>query len=242
MNVVIPAAGNGRRFWEAGYKQPKPLLDVLGKPMLQRVVESLNLPFANYYFVVQEEHIERFRIDREIFRLMNNINGNVRVIPLEGVTQGAAETVLMAEQYIPENERWSPLIICNSDQYFHYDPNKLIYSQNDAEILTFFASNPKWSYAKVDSGFVTEVAEKKVISDYATVGVYYFNNGENYFKYARQMIAANDRTNGEFYVCPVFNWAIAGGLKVGHIQVKEMWGLGTPEDYCRFIEKKQGKI
>ena len=104
-------------------------------------------------------------------------------------------------------------------------------SDIDGGILTFKSIHPKWSYAKIDdTGFVQEVAEKKPISDQATVGVYYWRRGSDYVKYAEKMIESNDRVNGEFYVCPVFNYAIADGKKIKTIGVEKMWGIGTPED------------
>jgi hypothetical protein len=107
----------------------------------------------------------------------------------------------------------------------------------DGGILTFKATHPKWSYAQLgDDGFVSEVAEKKVISDNATVGLYYWRNGSEYVKYAEQMIAKNIRVNNEFYVCPVFNEAIQDGKKIKIKPVPGMWGIGTPEDLDYFLK------
>ena len=106
----------------------------------------------------------------------------------------------------------------------------------DGGILTFKSTHPKWSYAKLgDNGFVTEVAEKKPISNIATVGVYYWSKGSNYVKYTEQMIEKNIRTNNEFYVCPVYNEAIGDGKNIKVFDVPKMWGLGTPEDLNNFI-------
>jgi dTDP-glucose pyrophosphorylase len=115
--------------------------------------------------------------------------------------------------------------------------------QIDGGILTFKATHPKWSYAKLDdNGFVSEVAEKKVISDNATVGVYFWKQGSDYVKYAEQMIAKNIRVNNEFYVCPVFNEAIADGKKIRVKEISKMWGIGTPEDLNNFLSNYHGKI
>jgi hypothetical protein len=101
----------------------------------------------------------------------------------------------------------------------------------DAGILTFYAKDAKWSYAEADdNGIVSKVAEKEVISDHATCGVYYWKHGRDYVKYAKQMITKNIRTNNEFYVCPVFNEAIADGKKVKIFPTMNMYGLGTPQD------------
>jgi dTDP-glucose pyrophosphorylase len=107
----------------------------------------------------------------------------------------------------------------------------------DAGILTFKSTHPKWSFVKIDeNGFVTEVAEKNPISDIATVGVYFWKKGSDYVKYAEQMIKNNKRFNNEFYVCPVFNEAIADGKKIKIFNIERMWGIGTPEDLNYFLE------
>ena len=129
----------------------------------------------------------------------------------------------------------------NSDQFIEWNSNECLYAFSadaiDGGILTFNATHPKWSYAKVDeTGFVSEVAEKKVISDQATVGVYYWKRGSDYVKYAEQMIEKNIRTNNEFYVCPVFNEAISDGKKIRVKTVEKMWGIGTPEDLNYFLD------
>ena len=121
------------------------------------------------------------------------------------------------------------------------DSNEFMYSMEADEIdggmLTFTATHPKWSFAKLDSdGFVTEVAEKKPISDIATTGIYYWKKGSDYVKYAEQMIENNTRVNNEFYVCPVFNEAIANGKKIKTFHFDGMWGIGTPEDLRNFLE------
>ena len=108
----------------------------------------------------------------------------------------------------------------------------------DGGIVTFKATHPKWSFAKVDAkGLVTEVAEKNPISNNATVGVYYWNRGSEYVKYAEQMIKKNIRVGKEFYVCPVFNEAIKDKKKIKIEEVKNMWGLGTPEDLNNFLQR-----
>jgi dTDP-glucose pyrophosphorylase len=123
-----------------------------------------------------------------------------------------------------------------------WDSNEFLYAMQadgvDAGILTFESVHPKWSFAKVnESGFVTEVAEKKPISNHATVGIYYWARGSDYVKYAEQMIAKNKRVNNEFYVCPVFNEAIEDGKKIKIFPVENMWGIGTPEDLEIFLSR-----
>jgi HAD superfamily hydrolase (TIGR01509 family) len=234
MNILIPMAGAGSRFEKAGYALPKPLIDVNGNPMIKTVVDCLNVD-ANFIFIVQKSHNEKYNL-RQILPL---IAPNCSIIEVDGITEGAACTTLLAEHLINNEE---PLLLCNSDQYIKWNSNEFFYKVQeqkvDASILTFNANHPKWSYAKVDdNGYVTEVAEKNPISDLATVGVYYWKHGKDYVRYAKQMIEKNIRVNNEFYVCPVFNEAIEDSKKITTYNVDEMWGIGTPEDLETFLKQ-----
>ena len=233
MNVLIPMAGAGSRFEKAGYTFPKPLIDVRGKPMIQWVVDNLNVE-AKYIFIVQKSHFEKYNLKDTL----NNFCPNNEIVQIEGITEGAACTTLLAKQYIDKDE---PLIIANSDQFVEWNNEEFIYTSttadSDGSILTFKSTHPKWSYAKLNElGYVTEVAEKRPISDVATVGIYYWKRGSDYVKYAEQMISKNIRVNNEFYVCPVFNEAIADGKRIRTFNIDKMWGLGTPEDLEYFLK------
>jgi dTDP-glucose pyrophosphorylase len=233
LNVLIPMAGAGSRFEQAGYTFPKPLIEVNNKPMIQVVVDNLNID-ANYIFVVQKAHREKYNLDT----LLNLIAPGCKIIETEGLTQGAACTALLAKEYIDND---APLFFANSDQFVEWDSNEFMYKMNetnvDGGIVTFKATHPKWSFAKIgDTGFVTEVAEKNPISDNATVGYYYWKSGSDFVKYAEQMIDKDIRVNNEFYVCPVFNQAIEDQKKILAFDVKGMWGLGTPEDLKFYLE------
>lgn len=236
MNVLIPMAGAGSRFASAGYTFPKPLIEVNGKPMIQVVVENLNIE-ANYTFIVQKEHYEKYSLQY----LLNLIAPNCNIVQVDGLTEGAACTTLLAKEFINND---APLVMANSDQFVEWNSNECLYAFNadgiDGGIVTFKATHPKWSYAKIgEDGFVSEVAEKKPISDNATVGIYYWSKGSDYVKYAEQMIEKNIRTNNEFYVCPVFNEAIADSKKIRVKEIERMWGIGTPEDLNYFLEHYQ---
>ena len=236
MNVLIPMAGEGSRFKKAGYTFPKPLIEVDKKPMIQFVIENLSIE-ANFIFLARKEHEKKYNIKS----LLNVLAPDCKVIIVNKLTQGAASTTLLAKNYIDNK---NPLIIANSDQYIEWNSSKSMYKfmskKNDAAILTFKSIHPKWSYAKLDkNGNVSEVAEKKVISDNATVGIYFWKKGSDYVKYAKQMIKKNIRVNNEFYVCPVFNEAIKDKKKIIIEEVVEMWGLGTPEDLDHFLKNKK---
>lgn len=234
LNVLIPMAGAGSRFQQAGYTFPKPLIDVMGKPMIQVVVENLNID-ANFIYVVQKEHKMKYNLDT----LLNLITPGCKVVEVDGLTEGAVCTALMAKEYIDDD---NPLFFANSDQLVEWDSNEFMYKMNETDsdggIVTFRSTHPKWSFAKInDKGFVVEVAEKNPISNIATVGFYYWKKGSDFVKYAEQMIEKNIRVNNEFYVCPVFNQAIQDNKKIKTFDISKMWGLGTPEDLNLFLQQ-----
>jgi HAD superfamily hydrolase (TIGR01509 family) len=234
LNILIPMAGAGSRFEQAGYTFPKPLIEVRNKPMIQVVVENLNIN-ANYIYIVQSKHRKSYNLDT----LLNLITPDCKIVEVDHLTEGAACTALLAKEYINND---APLFFANSDQFVEWDSNEFMYKMNetkvDGGIVTFEATHPKWSFAKLNEhGLVTEVAEKNPISNVATVGFYYWKHGSDFVKYAEQMIAKNIRVNNEFYVCPVFNEAIQDQKQIRNFKVERMWGLGTPEDLKFFIEQ-----
>ena len=238
LNVLIPMAGAGSRFEKAGYTFPKPLIEVKGKPMIQVVVENLNIK-ANFIYVVQKSHREKYNLDT----LLNLITPGCKIVEVEGITEGAACTALLAKEYINSDK---PLFFANSDQFVSWDSNEFMYKMNetgcDGGIVTFKATHPKWSFAKINSqGLVTEVAEKNPISDIATVGFYWWKQGSDFVKYAEEMIEKDIRVNNEFYVCPVFNQAISAGKQIRTFNIDKMWGLGTPEDLTRYLEEHRNE-
>ena len=233
LNVLIPMAGAGSRFEQAGYTFPKPLIEVNSKPMIQVVIENLNLD-ANYIYVVQKTHREKYNLDT----LLNLLTPGCKIVETDGLTEGAACTALLAKDYIDND---NPLFFANSDQFVEWDSNEFMYKMQetnaDGGIVSFTATHPKWSFAKIDeNGLVTEVAEKNPIYDIATVGYYYWKHGSNFVKYAEQMIEKNIRVNNEFYVCPVFNQAIKDCKEIRTFNTIGMWGLGTPEDLKFYLE------
>lgn len=238
MKVLIPMAGAGSRFAQEGYTFPKPLIDVQGKPMIQKVVENLDFD-CEYIFLVRKEHMEKYS---GILDTIDRItNGNFRCVEVNGLTEGAACTALLAQDFINNDE---DLLIANSDQWIDYQPENFkalkALTDVDAIVYTFNAVHPKWSFVKTNSrGFVTEVAEKKPISNIATCGIYWYRKGSDFVKYANQMIEKDIRVNNEFYIAPVYNELIADGKGLVPFYVNKMWGLGTPEDLRYFLNNNQ---
>jgi HAD superfamily hydrolase (TIGR01509 family) len=233
-NILIPMAGSGSRFFKAGYKDPKPLIDVDGKPMIQRVVENISIP-GNYIFIVQADHYKKYSLEIALTKLVPEC----KIIQVDGVTDGAARTALLAKQYI-DNQR--PLIIANSDQLLDWDSSEfmsqLLETGADGNMALFLANEDKWSYAKIKNNRIIEVAEKVVISNNASTGIYGWAKGSDYVKYAEQMIDKNIRVNNEFYICPVYNQAIQDNKRILPMFVNKMYGLGTPEDLDQYLKTK----
>jgi len=231
--IVVPMAGMGSRFVEAGYTDIKPLIPIHGKPMIQHAINSAGID-GNWVFIVQKDH----RIKHDLDNILTSICPNCTVIDTGGgLTAGAACSVLLAEKYINND---NPLIIINSDNIIKWDAERIysefLSSTTDGLILCFKATDPKWSFAQLGpDGFVSEVAEKKPISDNATVGLYIWKKGADYVAAANQMIAKNIRTNGEFYLCPVYNENIKMGQVIAIHMVEHMYGVGTPEDLDYYL-------
>lgn len=237
INIVIPFSGEGTSFQNAGYTFPKPLIDINGKPMIQMVIENLKPKLKHKFILIcKKDHYDKYSLN-QIFD--NSTTRNYESIQLTASTQGAACTVLVAVDLINSDDE---LLIANGDQIIDLDINKFINfarkSKADGVIMTFISQHPRWSYARVGKrGVVLETAEKKVISDKATVGIYYFKKGSLFVQSAFSMIHKNIRFNGDFYVCPVFNELILGGKKVITWEIKQesMHSLGTPEDLTTYL-------
>jgi dTDP-glucose pyrophosphorylase len=168
--------------------------------------------------------------------VLDEIAPGCSIVEVDGLTEGAASTSLLAKDLINNDE---VLVIANSDQIVKWDADQFLFwfPEFDGITAVFEASDPKWSYVKGDLNYVTEIAEKRVISNKANVGIYGWANGSDYVKYAEQMIAKDIRTNGEFYIAPVYNEAIADGKLIYHFPVFEMHGVGTPEDLDEFLRR-----
>ena len=229
-------AGQGSRFATEGYTFPKPLIDVDGKPMIQKVVENLNFS-AEFIFLVRKEHLRKYEgLSDTLHRITG---GQAKIVEVEGLTEGAAFTALLAKEHINTDE---DLLIANSDQVIEYRPENFLTMKNmttvDGIVFTFNAVHPKWSFAKVnDAGFVTQVAEKVPISNVATCGIYWYRTGKDFVEAAESMIAKNIRVNNEFYIAPVYNEMIGIGKTVIPFFVQQMHGIGTPEDLQTFLNK-----
>jgi len=240
INIVIPMAGAGQRFIDSGYRKPKPFIQVNDKPMIMHVLDNLSYPNAHYILIARREHLENES------GLIDKINSkyDAEFITIDHLSEGTACTVLHARSLINND---TPLLIANSDQIVDIDIKNFIDNaisrKLDGSIMTFKLSNGdnKWSYARIDSDdYIVEVKEKVAISEYATVGIYYYAMGRFYVDSALDMIISSDRVNGEYYTCPTYNYMIRDNKKIGKydIDYNQMHGLGTPDDLDKYIKFK----
>lgn len=241
LNILIPMAGHGSRFAAAGYTLPKPLLPVHGRPMIEVVIDNIRPSRPHrFIFICQNTHLENYPLEP----VLRAAGPCTEVIGINGVTEGAACTTLLAGHLIDNTD---PLMIANCDQYVATRIDDYLAAMDhggyDGFLMTMTASDPKWSYIRKDShGKVAEVIEKRVVSDEATVGIYNFRRGSDYMRAARQMIAADDRTNNEFYVAPTYSYLVREGLSIGYLNIGPdsvtMYGLGVPDDLEYFNRLK----
>ncbi|MFP5042381.1 glycosyltransferase family 2 protein [Parasediminibacterium sp. JCM 36343] len=241
INIVIPMAGEGSRFVKEGFEKPKPFIDVDGLPMIERVMENVNCKDAKFILIGRKAHLAK---EHELVKQISE-KYNATFIGIDKLTEGTACTVLFAREYINND---APLLIANSDQLIDISIQAFVDDcakrKLDGSILTFtdHELNPKWSFAKIDEdNLVTEVQEKKAISQYATVGIYLFSTGKSFVDATIDMIINNDRVNNEFYTCPVYNYAIKNAARIGiyNMEFEQMHGLGTPEDLEIFLSNKK---
>jgi len=244
LNIVIPMAGAGSRFAKAGFIDPKPLIPVHSMPMIKLVIKNLTPSCPHrFIFICQEEHIVKYNL-RE--KLSEWSNGGI-VIGINGLTDGAACTVLNAKDYINSD---NPLMIANSDQFVDCNINDYLHlldSNTDGLIMTMKANDPKWSFVGFDaSGRINKVVEKEVISDEATVGIYNFKRGSDFVSAAEAMIEMDLRVNNEFYVAPAYNILIEQGQTIRHFNIGSegagMYGLGIPSDLDYFLNHEVSSV
>jgi NDP-sugar pyrophosphorylase family protein len=235
LNIVVPMAGRGTKFIEKGFTFPKPLIEIGKKPMIQIVVENLKPAGPHrFIFLCQREHQAKFAISN----LLEIIAPGCKVLFLEGQTAGAACTVLLAKDFINSDDE---LLIANSDQFIEGGIDGFLQAARagnaDGCVMTFNSTHPKWSFVKKEGEFVIEVAEKKVISNEATAGLYYYKHGSDFVSGAQAMILKDVRIDGQFFVCPVYNEMILRGLLITTYLIPDhqMWGMGTPEDLEKFV-------
>jgi dTDP-glucose pyrophosphorylase len=237
MQYLIPAAGRGNRFAAAGFEKPKPLIELHGIPLIVWVLANFSYKKKDSIdIVVQKDSFDASSLEKYLLTLPIKPN----FIFLDEITDGAARTVFLATKVLDPNK---PMIVANSDQYVSVSlQNYIEHASNpksDGYILTMKASSNKWSYISVNNDDqVSQVVEKKEISDKATVGIYSWRQVKDFTMSCQDMIEANDKINNEYYLAPTYNYMIRRGAKINYLSIGEIeldvHGLGTPEDLKKF--------
>ena len=228
MKLILPMAGNGQRFFDDGYDLPKPLIDIKGKPMFVRVIENLHLgDDVKPWCIIRQDHVDDYEIDKRILEYYPEAH----IIITPGTTEGAACTVRLAANVLGDE----PMMVANCDQLMDWNHEKF-YEMAKQEIypgglIPVFMPNhdePKHSYVDVNAyDELLLLREKEIISNLATVGVYYFGDESKWIKAHEDQMRENDRTNNEFYLAPTYNYIKES---VGIYRVDKMIGMGTPEE------------
>lgn len=223
MKVLILMAGNSEKFINSEYGYPKNLIEIAGKPMVQRVYENLsvlkNKFNAQFVYLVSREESHAHHT-KEVIRL---VDSEASIAEIPSGTAGAACSALFAVDDINNDD---PLVIVNGDQILNVDLENIVenFQRQDLDggILVFESVHPRWSYVKCDkSGYVIETAEKRPISNMATAGFYYFSKGKDFVNSAMKMIQKEARVNGIFFVCPVYNEMILLHKRIGINKINE---------------------
>jgi NDP-sugar pyrophosphorylase family protein len=237
-------AGRGSRFADAGYPKSKPLLEIHGVPMFQVVLANLITNDVSSVIIVAQES---WGLSPLISDLSQRVDSHIELIEINHITSGPAETVLLSAPLIDHSK---PLVVANSDQFVDFSMEHFYGRLTDpgvsGAVLTMEDSDPKWSYVRLDeSGFIVETREKKVISEFATVGIYGFSKAGIAFEAIQQMIEAKALENGEYYVGPSFNYLSRDLGKVVNISLgpigEKMHGLGIPKDFETFLQSAIAK-
>jgi NDP-sugar pyrophosphorylase family protein len=229
MKILIAMAGSGHRFKSAGYQEHKPMIDVNGEPMIRKVIENLKSKQRDVEFIfICLSH----KLDQKMLDILRSVKSTIIALPY--ITEGAACTALKARDLLDDE----PLIITACDQLIDEDIDDFIDSawSYDGCLATFNNNEPSHSFSKVNKdGLVTEVAEKKVISNHANIGIYWFKKGKYFAEAADKMIAKNIRTNNEFYVAPVYNQMLDKKVGIYEIPKDKVHLIGTPKELEIYI-------
>ena len=246
MNILMPMAGAGKRFSDAGYSIPKPLIPTTerrdGKkyPMVVCAMRDVVIDQQDpkLTFIIRTDY------DEDIRPGILEYYPDASFIGVDHLTEGQACTCLLARDIIDNDE---PLLIAGCDCCMVYEAERFINAQKDADVLVFtyrnndaVLINPNaYGWMKTDGDTITDVSVKKPISDnpmndHAVAASFWFRRGSDFVKSADEMIAANDRINNEFYVDQVIAYCLKNGLNTKVFEIDRYIGLGTPEDYERY--------
>lgn len=240
LHIVMPMAGEGSRFLKEGWTTPKPLIELNGQPLFKHAISSVTDKDIQmkYSFIVRQEHIDKYQIDKGIRSFLPEAN----LFSVVKTTRGAVETCLIAENVIADDDA---VIVMDCDLEFRSKKfmeiikqilNKPIEEATGGALVSFESNEPRYSYAALgEDGFVARTAEKEVISNHALCGAYFFASGRRFKQIAHLLLAEPAFTKPEYYVSLLFNYLLKDGEKVWLAPMEEYYSYGTPEELKRYL-------
>ncbi len=240
LHIVMPMAGEGSRFLKEGWTTPKPLIELNGQPLFKHAISSVTDKDIQmkYSFIVRQEHIDKYQIDKGIRSFLPEAN----LFSVVKTTRGAVETCLIAENAIADDDA---VIVMDCDLEFRSKKfmeiikqilNKPIEEATGGALVSFESNEPRYSYAALgEDGFVARTAEKEVISNHALCGAYFFASGRRFKQIAHLLLAEPAFTKPEYYVSLLFNYLLKEGEKVWLAPMEEYYSYGTPEELKRYL-------
>lgn len=244
INVIIPLAGSGRRFLDYGIKIPKPLIKINSFPLVEIAILSLQIKSKNFFFVKKEYNDHNY--NKQLKNILLKYTNKSRIITTKNVLKGPVYSVLLVKKI----NKSLPLIILNCDQYLNWRPDKFFKfikkKKPDGCVLTYKSKNKKNSFAKIDKeGKVSEIREKKVISNLALIGVHYWSKTSLFYKSAKELI--KNKNIKEAFISETYNHLIKNNKRIltYNLNKKDFSLLGTPRDLKKFkvyIKKNEKKF
>lgn len=240
LHIIMPMAGEGSRFLKEGWATPKPLIRLHDRELFLRAIGSVKVTNApmKYSFIVRQEHIDKYQIDKKIKRILPEAN----IFSVLKTTRGAVETCLMAREAIDVEDS---IVVMDCDlefkskTYVAYIESILFKPVNQVDggaLVSFDSDLPKYSYAEVDADMnVIRTAEKEVISNHALCGAYFFSKAQSFLAAADAMLADTSFSKPEFYVSLLFNTLLRNGEHVKLVKMEEYYSYGTPEELKRYM-------
>jgi len=237
MKIIAPMAGTGQRFVDKGYTQPKPLIKVNGKRIIEYIVDMFS-PEDEFVFICNEKHLK----NTSMKFVLQDICANSTIVSMPMHKYGPVYTVQEVYNHIDDDEE---VIVTYCDNPYIWDRDDFAHHVKDKELDGCILShsglhphtlnNTKMAFMKTQGDLVTEIKEKECYTDnpmneHASTGTYYFRKGSYIKKYFNEAMEKNIQYNGEYYVTLVYNLLIEDGLRVGYYDTPFATVMGTPEE------------
>jgi len=236
--IIIPMSGMGKRFIDAGYIDPKPLIVVDKLPIIEHVVNLFGRP-DDVIFICNQNHVD----ETDVLQILKRISPNCKIfiVPNEN-RKGPVDAVYKIFDSI-DDDRDVIVSYCDYGTVWNYDQflDDIRIKNSDGAIACYKGFHPhmlggdNYAFCKEKNMFLEQIKEKESFSknkmdEYASNGTYYFKSGKLLKKYFKLLIDLDININGEYYVSLVYNLLINDGLKVSIFEIQKMLQWGTPYD------------